>query len=274
MIPSAATPLSTLTHDESLSPPLKWAGGKRWLLPQLRQMARDHHARRLVEPFVGGMAVALGLQPSQALLNDSNPHLINFYEQIRRGLSIPDSDLRNERDFFFAQRARFNRLIEEGTANSAEAAGLFYYLNRTCFNGLCRFNNKGFFNVPFGQYKTISYTRDFSEYRLLFQRWSFTCGDFEKLAIESNDLLYVDPPYDVEFTKYAQEDFTWADQERLVAWLRSLSVPMIVSNQATERIVALYEGAGFTIEKVSAPRRISCTGDREPALEMVAHRNL
>jgi DNA adenine methylase len=220
------------------------------------------------------MAITLGLLPERALINDVNPHLINFYNQIKQGLLIAESELANERDFYFKQRDLFNSLVESNTANTAQAATLFYYLNRTGFNGLCRFNSRGLFNVPFGRYKTINYIRDFSAYTRRLTHWSFACQDFERLTIEPDDFLYVDPPYDVEFTKYSKEDFTWTDQERLVEWLRSLTTPMVVSNQATERVIDLYSKAGFEIRTVSAPRRISCTGDREPALEMVATRNL
>lgn len=262
------------SSERILPPPLKWAGGKRWLLSTLAPLFENFRDKRLVEPFAGGMAVTLGLLPERALVNDINPHLINFYNQIRQGLQIADEELVNERDFYFKQRDLFNSLIESGKANTPRAAALFYYLNRTGFNGLCRFNSSGLFNVPFGRYKTINYIRDFSTYSRRLTNWTFACQDFERLAIQSHDFLYVDPPYDVEFTKYSKEDFAWADQERLVAWLLSLKVPMAVSNQATPRVVDLYTKAGFTIRTVSAPRRISCTGDREPALEMLATRNL
>lgn len=262
------------SSERILPPPLKWAGGKRWLLSTLAPLFQNYRDRRLVEPFAGGMAITLGLLPERALMNDVNPHLINFYYQIQQGLQIAESELANERDFYFKQRDIFNSLIESDRSNTPQAAALFYYLNRTGFNGLCRFNSRGLFNVPFGRYKTINYIRDFSEYTRRLIHWRFVCQDFERISIAPDDFLYVDPPYDVEFTKYSKEDFTWKDQERLVEWLRSLTTPMVVSNQATERVVDLYSRAGFTICTVSAPRRISCTGDREPALEMVATRNV
>lgn len=259
--------------DDYLPPPLKWAGGKRWIVGKLAPLFAPYCGKRLVEPFAGGMALTLGLAPTRALVNDINPHLINFYQQIKNSLTIRDEQLRNEREFYFAQRARFNALIQEGKANSQEAAAIFYYLNRTGFNGLCRFNSKGAFNVPFGRYNTIKYIQDFSLYTELFQRWEFSCGSFDTLSVTDDDILYVDPPYDVQFTSYSKENFTWKDQERLVEWLSGLGNPMAVSNQATERVLELYERAGFTIKKVSGPRRISCTGDREPALEMLALKN-
>ena len=98
--------------------------------------------------------------------------------------------------------------------------------------------------------------------------------DFEALKIGPEDFLYIDPPYDVEFTKYAKEDFKWEDQVRLVEWLKDFGGPVVASNQATERIIKLYQEAGFKVELISAPRRISCTGNRSPAMEILALKNL
>jgi DNA adenine methylase len=251
-----------------LRPPLKWAGGKRWLVPHLMRLWMPHRARRLVEPLCGGLAVALGLTPARALLNDISPHTINFYRHLKRGLRIT-IPMRNESDLYYAHRERFNVFIRAGAAASEEAAALFYYLNRTGYNGLCRFNSKGEFNVPFGRYKQINYTTDFSAYRGVFADWELSTGDFANLVISEDDFVYADPPYDVEFTQYSKEQFGWAQQVRLAEWLAAHRGPVAVSNQATERILRLYEGLGFEVERVSAPRRISCTGDRTPAVEIL-----
>jgi len=256
-----------------ITPALKWAGGKRWLLPHLLPMWQRFSDRRLVEPFVGGMGVALGLNPVSAYLADANEHLINFYQWLQKGLVINFS-LKNEEVAFYADRARFNNLIRQGQQNSAEAAGLFYYLNRTCFNGLCRFNSKNEFNVPFGRYRQINYTRDFSHYANALKAWQITCGDFAQAQVGSQDFLFIDPPYDTPFTQYAKEDFVWVDQLRLVEWLTQLKAPMVVTNQATPRILALYTEAGFTVTTLLAPRRIASSGDRTPALEMLATKNI
>lgn len=252
-----------------LDPPLKWAGGKRWLLPRLRAFWESYTEGRLVEPFCGGLAVALGLAPNQALLNDINPHLLNFYHWLQRGLSI-SLEMTNEKDLYYQYRARFNALIKEDKANSQEAAELFYYLNRTGYNGLCRFNQKGEFNVPFGRYRRINYQRDFRDFRPLLQRWEFQTGDFRRLKLRSEDFVYADPPYDVEFTQYASQGFTWDDQVRLARWLAQHKGPVVASNQATGRIVELYSNLGFKLSVLEAPRRISCTGDRTPAQEILA----
>jgi len=254
-------------------PPLKWAGGKRWLVPHIEPLWRRHQQRRYVEPFCGGLAVALALQPERALLNDLNAHLINFYKQIRRGLTL-EIEARYDQKLFYEQRARFNQLIKTDCAGTKEAAQLFYYLNRTCFNGLCRFNRSGEFNVPFGQYKTVNCATDFHSYRKLFRRWSFTNQDLAKLPIEDDDFIYADPPYDVEFTTYSAGGFTWDDQVRTAELLARHRGPVVLSNQATKRIVNLYRGLGFKLKFLDAPRRISSNGSRDSAREVLASRNL
>src|SRR5256885_242884 len=101
------TPFSPAVHvAEPLRPPLKWAGGKRWQLPYLRILWQQHSHRRLVEPFAGGLAVTLGLRPSSALLNDINPHVINFYLYLKAGLQI-DLPMVNSRTSYARNRNRF-----------------------------------------------------------------------------------------------------------------------------------------------------------------------
>jgi len=213
------------------------------------------------------------LAPGRALLNDINPHVIAFYRRLKQGL-VTRLPMHNDEKLFYSHRRRFNELLARGREAGKEAAALFYYLNRTGYNGLCRFNRSGGFNVPFGRYAAITYTRDFSDYREVFARWEFTSVDFEKVPIEKGDFVYADPPYDVEFTQYAKEGFDWDDQVRLVDRLAAHHGPVVLSNQATERIVRLYRTAGFRLLYVQAPRRISCSGDRTPAREVLALRNI
>jgi DNA adenine methylase len=254
-------------------PPLKWAGGKRWLVPDLLPLWYSFSDRRYVEPFCGGLAAALGLRPKRALLNDINPHLINFYRHLKRGLRL-SIDMRNDEQLFYRQRDRFNQLIRSKSIGTAEQAQLFYYLNRTCFNGLCRFNQSGEFNVPFGTYSNIGYATDFDEYVSIFQQWRFTSHDIAELEFESGDFVYADPPYDVEFTTYSAGGFSWEDQERTAELLAKHHGPVVMSNQATDRVVSLYEQLGFHLQYLDAPRRISCTGDRSTAREVLATKNL
>lgn len=256
-----------------LTPPLKWAGGKRWLVPALRTLWQPHAHRRLVEPFVGGLAVVLGLRPVAALLNDRNQHVINFYRWLQRGLLI-DLEMANDKTLYYQHRARFNALIRANQADSTEAAALFYYLNRTGFNGLCRFNNRGEFNVPFGRHAAIQYRSDFTAYKSLLKPCELAAVDFDAIPLRPDDFVYADPPYDVEFTAYTPGGFSWAEQERLAHWLAAHPGPVVASNQATPRVLALYRSLGFELRVMDAPRSIACNGDRTPAREMLALKHL
>ena len=271
--------LQPVEHRESrrplprLNPPLKWAGGKRWQVPHLVRLWAAHRQRRLVEPFCGGLSVTLGLSPGRALLNDVNPHLINFYRWLKRGLTVA-VPLDNSEAVFYANRGRFNELLRAGHSRTREAASLFYYLNRTGYNGLCRFNRSGGFNVPFGRYARINYVRDFTCFRDPLAGWTFSARDFETLSLDAGDFVYADPPYDVEFTNYSGSGFSWHDQVRTARWLSRHPGPVVLVNQATDRICDLYRECGFRLEFLHAPRRISCTGDRTPAREVLATRNV
>ncbi len=257
----------------ALPPPLKWAGGKRWQIPYLHAFWEENRHKRLVEPFCGGLAVTLGLLPERALLNDINPHLINFYRWLKRGLTV-SLEMENESTHFYRQRERFNELLRRGKGETKEVASLFYYLNRTGYNGLCRFNLSGAFNVPFGSYKKINYRRSFLDYKPVVSNWEFVNTSFEQIHLESEDFVYADPPYDVDFTQYSKGGFGWEQQVRTAELLAKHRGPVVLSNQATERIVELYGKLGYRLIYLKAPRRISCTGDRTPATEVLALLNL
>ncbi|OFW37317.1 MAG: hypothetical protein A3F70_06735 [Acidobacteria bacterium RIFCSPLOWO2_12_FULL_67_14] len=191
----------------------------------------------------------------------------------KRGLTV-EEPLHNSRVAYLRARSRFNQLLADGQEQSAEAATLFYYLNRTGYNGLCRFNRDGRFNVPFGRHSNINYLKDFSAYRDTFRKWTFMNADFENVPLEKNDFIYADPPYDVDFTAYAKGGFTWEDQVRTAEWLAAHPGPVLLSNQATPRIVRLYRSLGFKLRFLKAPRLISCNGDRTPAKEVLATKNI
>jgi len=259
----------------ALRPPLKWAGGKRWLIPKLTKIWSKHNESRLVEPFCGGLSVALGLRPERALLNDVNPALINFYQQLQQGLAL-DIALENDETLYYQHRELFNLLnLENKHQTQSKAAQLFYYLNRTGYNGLCRFNQSGGYNVPFGRYKTINYQRDFFHYQQQLKQWQFAQQDFAELEIQDDDFIYADPPYDVPFRQYAQQGFSWDDQVRLAEWLSQHKGPVVISNQATARVKVLYKSLGFKLRYLDAPRRISCKGNgRQVAKEVLALRGI
>lgn len=259
----------------ALDPPLKWAGGKRWLAPKIKELFDKEPRRRLVEPFCGGLSVALHLQPDWALLNDINIHLINFYRQVQNPFFKTTIEYRDDEELYYQHRALFNSALpgDEATALWAE---LFYYLNKTGYNGLCRFNKSGKFNVPIGRRKSpVAYITDWAPYQIAFESFLFRIGDFATIPLNSDhDFLYCDPPYDCEFTQYSPGGFTWSDQQRLISWLTDFTGPVLISNQATPRIVDLYSQHGFKLEQIDEPRRISCTGDRKASKTILASRNI
>mgnify|MGYP003694644833 CR=1 FL=1 len=107
-----------------------------------------------------------------------------------------------------------------------------------------------------------------------FAGWRFTSLDFEKTPAAPDDFIYADPPYDVEFTHYTKEGFGWEEQVRTARWLSRHHGPVVLSNQATPRIRESCADLGFTLRFLDAPRRISCNGDRRPATEVLAVRNI
>jgi len=151
-----------------------------------------------VEPFCGGLAVTLGLLPKQALLNDINPHLMNFYKWLKSGLKVKNLQFQNKETPYYRNRKRFNELLASGSGDSREAAALFYYLNRTGYNGLCRFNRSGGFNVPFGKYKNIE-LRVALHFMLknCLTRISFMAGRYDIEVLQPDGrLLHVEVKWD------------------------------------------------------------------------------
>ena len=260
---------------DTTQPFLKWLGGKRELVNREIRPLYDQvkPIGRLVEPFCGSAAVALGLGVEHALLADANPHLINLFHAIQDG-KLLRAPYGNDAEQYYEARDAFNRLIEKGiktVTQQRKAASLFYYLNRHCFNGLIRFNSKGGFNAAFGRYKTVWY-ENLSSYQDVLHAWDFkNQGYMDTLAdVRPTDFVYVDPPYDKTFTQYSKGGFTWDDQLKLAERCAELDCPVVVSNSGTDRIQSLYKDLGFKIKTVSVPRRISCDGNREAALEIIA----
>ena len=281
---------SLLPNVAEREPPLKWAGGKRWLVPRLRELYEPHRHRRFVAPFCGGLGDVLGVWPRRALLNDANPQLINFYRWWAMDCIDPTHDLFQDNEtVYYQNRQRFVELCQWAETGTQEAAELFYYLNRTGFNGLCRYNAQGGFNVPYGRKgkkgedaKPRDYVTPLGlDGRRLPYGWSFTCGDFSALCVYSYsfcnipaDFIYADPPYDGTFADYVGGGFDWDQQVALVNWLAEHRGPVVLSNAATDRIIELYTAYGYTVDLVDAPRRIACNGDRAKAKEVLATKNM
>jgi DNA adenine methylase len=253
--------------------PLKYLGAKAWLVERLRVLYAPHRGRRFVDLCVGGGSAVLGVEPECALLCDVNPHLVNFWEQLRDP-QLFELEMRCEEALYYAYRGCFNKLGRTSARWTRTAAELFWYLNKTGFRGVCRFNEAGEFNVPFGHYKKIEYRRDFSEYAPMLGRWDAKHCSFERAPLERDDFVFFDPPYDGTFVDYSVGGFDWAKQVCGAELLAAHHGPVVATNAATDRILALYKGLGFAVETLSAPRSVSVSGDRAPAMEMLATRNI
>lgn len=272
----------------NVKPLVKWAGGKRQLLPHIHAALPPGTPRRYYEPFIGGGAVLFSLTPASARVNDLNSELINLYEVVREGvdeLISLVSTYPNDADFFYQLRA-VDRDAERFAALSAtERAARTLYLNKTCYNGLYRVNSAGQFNAPFGRYKNPTIC-DADTLRGVHQYFrdndvTFTQGDFAA-AVEGageGDFVYFDPPYDPvnvtsSFTGYQKGGFDRAEQERLKAVCDDLDargVKFLLSNSATEFIRELY--ADFSIDTVAATRAINSVGSRRGKVDEVLVRN-
>jgi DNA adenine methylase len=257
-------------------PVLKWAGGKRQLLTEIRQrIPRSYDQYH--EPFLGGGAVFFELCPEVGTVNDRNATLVNFYTVVR---DSPQALIREnhrheyEREYYETVRDEFNelKLSDETTAEEQiREASLFLYLNRTGFNGLYRENASGEFNVPFGEHRNPNFVmadRIQTASRVLESVEIFNC-DFEYVLdhATAGDLVYFDPPYQpmsrtADFTEYQADGFDRDDQRRL----RDVAVDLdrrgafvIASNSPP--VAELFEETPFTIEYVDASRRINSDSD-------------
>lgn len=257
-----------------VNPIVKWPGGKRWMNDIMIAFFEENQSDRFIEPFAGGMAISLAIKCENTLINDINPHLINLYKQIKSGLKITIT-MEYNKERFYKYRDTFNQNIINNEINTPEMAQLFFYLNKTGFNGMCRFNRSGLFNVPFGKYKSVNYTRDFLLLKDLFSKWEFTSQDFSEISTTVRDFSFIDSPYDESFGDYSKEGFKWVDQERTAEWASKMEGPVVITNKATKRVIELYESYGFEVRVVKARRTISSNGaERKPVWEMVAYKNV
>ncbi|PKB89205.1 DNA adenine methylase [Ewingella americana] len=260
---------------------VKWAGSKSRVMDKLKEHlpAGD----RLVEPFAGSCSVMMNTDYPAYLVADINPHLINLYNQIKENPEwfIADArhffEKRNTPEDYYAFRAEFNAGVYPYFSSL-----IFLYLNRHCFNGLCRYNAKGEFNVPYGKYKKPYFPED--EIRAFAEkakRATFICASFiETLQlVQAGDVIYCDPPYlpqtaTSDFSNYHTAGFTYDEHQRLKRLLRRLadrSYPVVVSNSATPDAMSMYSHAGFDIEKFSARRSIGASaGCAQSAEEIIA----
>ncbi|MDY0105369.1 MAG: Dam family site-specific DNA-(adenine-N6)-methyltransferase, partial [Giesbergeria sp.] len=287
--PESALPASPQKYTHRLDVPsgacrmkpfLKWAGGKYKIIDTI--LSALPAAERLVEPFVGSGAVFLNADYHSYLLADTNPDLIHLYRQVQReganfvdqaaGLFVPSN---NTEEAYYRLREEFNQCT-----NAPRRAALFVYLNRHCFNGLCRYNSKGKFNVPYGRYaRPVFPTAEILNFHEKSQKAEFILADFRTTMASATlrDVVYCDPPYapltlTSNFSDYTQEGFNAADQSELALTalqLKQRGIPVVISNHDTDFTRSIYAEAdisGFDVQRFISSK----ASQRGKAAELIA----
>ncbi|MDH5407323.1 MAG: Dam family site-specific DNA-(adenine-N6)-methyltransferase [Gammaproteobacteria bacterium] len=253
-------------------PFLKWAGNKYRIMDRIQRLLPD--GKRLIEPFVGSGAVFLNTDYDRYLLTDSNADLISLYQYLQtEGTDFIHYCKRffngkhNTSELYYKRREEFNK-----TSDLRKKAALFLYMNRHGYNGLCRYNSKGGFNVPFGRYKQPYFpAKEMLSFHAKSQQAEFRVAGFDHTITTARpgDVIYCDPPYyplsaSANFTAYSSGGFT-KEQQMLLAELAEQSIrsgiPILISNHNTRFTLSVYRNA-TDVEKFPVRRFISCNGNK------------
>lgn len=270
-------------------PFLKWAGGKRQLLPAIS----EHLPQRITtyyEPFIGAGAVLFSLQHKRCVINDANRELINCYQVIKENPQelitlCTQYREKNSKEFFYKLRA-LDRTELFDELSLVQRAARIIYLNKTCFNGLFRVNSSGQFNVPYGNYANPKVVDSvvinaISAY-LNRNNVQIRCGDFAESVsgIRKGAFVYFNPPYHPisdtsSFTGYDINGFGAGEQERLKALCDKLTdrgCKVLLSNSNAQFIRDLYTDSRYEIVEVKATRAINSVGSKRGKIgELLIH---
>lgn len=268
-----------------ISPFVKWAGGKTQLLEKLEERMPETYSR-YYEPFIGGGALLLDIQPKDAVINDVNVQLLNVYRQLKINseavISNPNKfdSIECDKERYLKMRAEYNKRIAEHILDE-ECAALTIWINKHCFNGLYRVNSKGSFNVPYnnkvsGTSMSEKNLREIGMY-LNSRNIEIREGDFESACadVQAGDFVYFDSPYipvseTANFTDYTKDGFGYEDHCRLAKLFRQLDaagVKVMLSNHNVDLVYKLYEG--FNIESLDVKRAISRDASKRIGKEVI-----
>lgn len=268
-----------------ISPFVKWAGGKKQLLGHLKKRMPESY-NRYFEPFIGGGALLLDIQPRRAVINDINEQLLNVYYQLKfdaeaviKVLSSFDS-VECDKEHYVFMREWYNKKIAEHVLDK-ECAALTIWINKHCFNGLYRVNSKGLFNVPYnnkvdGGSMSEENLRSIGSYLNTYEI-KILNGDFEAACadVQPGDFVYFDPPYipiskTANFTDYTKDGFGYNDHLRLASLFRRLDiagVKVMLSNHNVDLVYELYDG--FRIEGIEVKRSINRDASKRMGKEVI-----
>jgi DNA adenine methylase len=226
-----------------LKPLIKWSGGKSDEIKLFEKYFPEHYTR-YIEPFVGGGSVYFYLNPVNAVISDVHTELIDLYKNIgnKKGQEIFDFMNENPNDENTYYKVRDKMVIND----TLDCAKRFYYQRKTCFRGMLRYNKKGKFNIPFGRYKTINYNEIINkDYENLLGRTEILNKGFEYIFENYNDennFMFLDPPYDSEFTDYGYCQFGKEEQKKLALLFKNTKIKCLMIIGKTKFIEELYNG--------------------------------
>lgn len=271
--------------NSSIVPFVKWAGGKRQLIPQIRDRMPEKY-NDYYEPFVGGGAVIFDLLPVNALINDINKALINTYRTIcnepdafLKEVNRLDNDMWEDgKKYYYSIREHYNDKLMRSEYD-VELAALFVFINKHCFNGLYRVNGKGLFNVPYNNSRRVSIDEDVimatSEY---LRGVTIKDGDFEQACknAKKGDFVFIDSPYaplnPTSFGSYTKEGFDIESHKRLAKLYDELTARgcyCMLTNHNTELINELYGNKDYKIDVVSVKRMINSDASNRVGEEVI-----
>lgn len=263
-----------------MKPFLKWAGSKYKIIEKIK--ASLPQGKRLIEPFAGSGSVFLNTHYESYLVADTNADLINLFccLQVEGSAFVDDAQLlfipkNNQEDMYYQLREEFNTITDV-----RRKSALFIYLNRHCFNGLCRYNAKGGFNVPFGRYAKPKLPKSEMLYFIEKSKKAiFKVADFSQTMLEAQqgDVVYCDPPYaplttTANFSSYTKDGFGLLAQQKLADLAHELTqkgIPVIISNHDTDFTRTMYAQAqiqSFDVQRFIAANAAS----RHKASELLA----
>jgi len=270
-----------LTQKTRPHPFLKWAGGKRQLLPQM-EVHFPKHYNRYIEPFIGGGAVFFHLLPENSIVSDNNPDLINCYKVIKEDVEGLIKSLKKhvyEKIYYYEIRALDRDVKKFADLSNVEKASRSIFLNKTGYNGLYRVNSKGLFNVPFGRHKNpkICDETNLRNVSQALKKVEISLGSFEICLdfAEKDDFIYFDPPYfplsdTALFTSYTKNSFDKSSQIKLFEVFKELNrrgCNLMLSNSYTEFILDLYKD--FKIITLKAKRNINSNSQKRGLINEV-----
>lgn len=271
----------------NVAPFVKWAGGKRQLLSKIKERMPEQY-NDYYEPFVGGGAVVLELQPENAVINDINKSLINAYTQIANNpdefldaVNMLDNEMWDDgKAYYYSIREHYNdKLMREEF--DIELAALFVFINKHCFNGLYRVNGKGLFNVPYNKSRKASVDKKaIVETSKYLRSINIINGDFENACrnAQAGDFVFIDSPYaplkPTSFESYTKEGFDVESHRRLANLFDELSERgcyCMLTNHNTEFINELYGNKGYSIDVVSVKRMINSDASNRVGEEVIIY---